>query len=68
MNQQTVINLIMGCVLAWGAFHALGAYLLNYNPLRPLIVLGCVAVFLGFWSLMLSARAARLRREREQSQ
>lgn len=57
-----VLWVIMAGVLAWGAFHALGAYLYNHDPRRPLVVLGCVVAFLGWWQWLLSRRAARLRR------
>jgi hypothetical protein len=55
--------LIMVAVVAWGIFHAVGAYRFNHNPMRAVMVLGCVAVYLGFWGLMLAARRARLARE-----
>ena len=62
--------LIMGSVLAWGIFHAAGAYFNfqdddlypNRNPWRAVMVLVCVVGFLGFWLLMLSVRAARIAR------
>jgi len=57
--------LIMGSVLAWGIFHAAGAYFNfrpNQNPWRAVMVLVCVVGFLGFWLLMLSVRAARIAR------
>ena len=61
MNQQKwVLLLIMAGVLGWGIFHAVGAYNLNHNPGRPLMVLGCVVAFLGFWAIMLASRARRL--------
>lgn len=56
-------------VLAWGAFHAVGAYLYNDNLLsgnallRPIVVMLCVLGFLGFWWLMLTARRARIERD-----
>ena len=63
MKPAWVILLIVASVLAWGAFHAYGAYTLNHNPWRAAMVVGCVVAFLGFWGAMLAARAARLRRE-----
>ena len=54
----------MGGLLAWGVFHALGAYLNyrhNVNPWRFVMVLGCVVAFLAFWGIMLRARQKRLR-------
>ncbi len=62
-QQRLVLLLIMASVLAWGLFHAAGAYFNfqpNQNPWRGVVVLVCVVGFLGFWWLMLSARAARI--------
>ena len=53
---------IMAAVAAWGAVLALGAWRLNNDPRRPLIVFGCVLAFLGFWLVMLALRSARVRR------
>lgn len=61
-----VIYWIMAGVFAWGLLHAIGAYRLNYNPWRLLIVLASTLLFLGFWATMLAARQARLERQREQ--
>jgi hypothetical protein len=55
--------LIMVAVLAWGIFHAVGAYRYNHNPLRAVMVLVCVAAYLGFWGAMLASRRARLARQ-----
>jgi protein-S-isoprenylcysteine O-methyltransferase Ste14 len=63
MTASRTILLIMAAVLAWGVFHAIGAYRLNHNPLRIVVVLGCVLAFLGFWAAMLASRSARLRRD-----
>lgn len=56
MQTNRLILLIMAAVFAWGVLHAVGAYLLNHNPWRPVIVLACVLAFLGFWALMLRTR------------
>ncbi|MFM7207306.1 MAG: hypothetical protein ACKO4T_11645 [Planctomycetaceae bacterium] len=54
------IGLIMAGIVAWGGFHAIGAWRLNHDPRRMLMVLGCVAAFLGFWAVMLATwRRAR---------
>ncbi len=50
---ERIIRLIIGGLVVWGIAQAIGAYTLNYNPLRPLIVLACVAAFLGFWLILL---------------
>jgi hypothetical protein len=57
------LALIMVAVLAWGIFHAIGAYRFNHNPMRAVMVLACVAGYLGFWGAMLAARRARLARQ-----
>ena len=57
---QKIIRWIMVAILAWGVFHAIGAWRLNHDPRRLLVVLGCVLAFLGFWLAMLGARARRL--------
>jgi predicted Na+-dependent transporter len=64
MKPKLVILLIMGAVLAWGIFHAIGAYTFNHNPMRLVMVMACVIGFLGFWGAMLAARQARLKRGR----
>jgi CHASE2 domain-containing sensor protein len=58
---ERIIRWIMMGIVAWGVFHAIGAWRLNHDPRRMLVVLGCVAAFLGFWAAMLSVRARRLR-------
>jgi hypothetical protein len=63
MPTRWIIPAIAAAVLVWGVFHAVGAYRLNGNPWRPVMVLVCVAAYLGFWGLMLASRRARLRRE-----
>jgi hypothetical protein len=60
-----VILYIMLAVFVWGALLALGAYLYGGNRqlLKADIILGCVAIFLGLWALLLRARAKRMERE-----
>lgn len=52
-SPRLILTLIMGGMVAWGAYVAIGAYLYNMNPWRGLIVMGCVALFLGFWLVLL---------------
>jgi len=52
-SPRLLFVLIMGGMVVWGAYVALGAYLYNYNPWRGVIVLVCVGLFLGFWLLLL---------------
>lgn len=65
MSKIHPIAIIMLAVLAWGVFHAIGAYRFNWNIGRPLMVLGCSLAFLGFWLLMLQSRKRRLQRRQE---
>ncbi len=53
-RSQTVLVLwiVLG-VFVWGTFQAIGAYLLNWNVWRAVIVLGCVNGFLAFWLFLL---------------
>lgn len=46
-------------VLAWGAVLAAGAYRLNHNPWRVVMVLGCVLAFLGLWTWLTAAASRR---------
>jgi hypothetical protein len=47
-------------ILVWGSVHALGAWTLNHDARRPVVVLACVAAFLGFWIALLAGRRRRL--------
>ena len=64
MRKLHPIALIMLAVLAWGIFHAIGAYTFNWNIYRPMMVIGCSLVFLGFWLVMLQSRKRRLQRRK----
>jgi hypothetical protein len=57
MSQRRLAILIIVGVLCWGIYHARGAYLLNHNPARAAIVLGCVLLFLAaFVAVFLTSR------------
>jgi predicted Na+-dependent transporter len=60
---ERILAWIMIALVVWGLFHAVGAWTLNHDARRPLIVLACVAAFLGFWLTLLAARRRRLDRE-----
>ncbi|MEI6037335.1 MAG: hypothetical protein WCQ91_05355 [Planctomycetota bacterium] len=64
---ERLLRWIMGGIVLWGAFHALGAWTLNHDARRPLVVLACVAAFLGFWLAMLASRNRRCMKERGQT-
>lgn len=59
MQPRHVLYLIMAAVLVWGVFHAIGAYLLNYNPWRPAMVILSTLAFLGFWLWLLRGSSRR---------
>jgi hypothetical protein len=61
-HQSRLIWLLIVAVLAWGIYHAVGAYRLNHNPYRALVVMLCVGGYLGFWILLLRRRQSRLER------
>jgi hypothetical protein len=59
-DPEKILRGIMLALVAWGVIQALGSWLFNHDPRRPLLVLACVGGFLGFWLAMLSARRRRL--------
>ena len=59
---RTILWIMLG-IVAWGVFHAVGAWRLNHDVRRLLVVLACVAAFLGFWGVLLAAKWRRLDRE-----
>lgn len=59
---------IMSAVLLWGLLLALGSFLFDWNPLKPLIVTACVAAFLTVWLLALLSRRRSLDRRMKSSQ
>jgi threonine/homoserine/homoserine lactone efflux protein len=61
MNRGMLLAIVLA-VAAWGAYHAVGAYLFNHNPWRAAVVAACVAAFLAFWGLLLWRGAAKSRR------
>ena len=52
----------------WGVILAIGAYTLNHNIYRPVVVLACVGLFQGFWRLMLASRRNREDRSSRKNQ
>jgi hypothetical protein len=59
-SQRMVLGLIFGGLVLWGAYVAIGAFLYNRNPWRPLIIMASVGLFLGIWLLLLWSRSRRL--------
>ena len=58
-QSRNLIVVIMLALVAWGVFHAVGAWRLNYDPRRAAVVLACTAVFIGFWLVMLWTQRKR---------
>jgi hypothetical protein len=58
-NARRVLWAIRAAVLVWGAVLAVGAYRLNHNPWRTVMVLACVLAFLGLWSWLTAAARRR---------
>ena len=56
LSQRTLIKLIMGGLVVWAVYVAIGAYLYNLNPWRAVIVLGCMGAFVGIWLLLLATQ------------
>ena len=56
--RRLVIGLFVALAV-WGVYLAIGAYVYRQDVRRPLIVLGCVATFLGVWLLLLIGRHRR---------
>ena len=57
-----IIRWVSLAILAWGIFHAVGAWRFNHDPARAVMVLVCVGGFLCFWMVMLALRQRRLAR------
>jgi hypothetical protein len=62
LSPTKLLALIMGALALWGVYIAIGSYLYNRNPWRPLIVLASVGIFLGIWMLLLWGQSRRQRK------
>jgi hypothetical protein len=60
-NRRLVVGLFVALAV-WGLYLAVGSYVYKQDVRRPLVVFGCVAVFLGCWLALLVARNRRRRR------
>ncbi len=54
-----ILAAVMLGLVAWGAYLAIGSYLYNLNPWRPVVVMGCVLAFIAWWGLLLAMRQRR---------
>jgi len=50
---ERIIRRLMIAITVWGAILAFGAWTLNHDIRRPIVVMACVLGFLGFWLAML---------------
>ena len=53
LSPRTMLTLIVVGIVLWGVFVAAGTIVYGLNPLSAVVVLACVAVFIGFWMLLL---------------
>ncbi len=53
MSPRTILALIIGGLVLWGLYIAAGVIWYGLNPLGGVVVLVCVAIFVGFWMLLL---------------
>ena len=53
ISQRSLLAIIMGGLILWSLYVAIGAYWYNFDLLRSIIVFGAMAVFVGFWLLLL---------------
>jgi len=54
-KRKIVLAIVIG-IVAWGIVLAIGDYHANRDLRRPLIILACVVLFVGFWLTMLRFR------------
>ena len=61
LSPRLLFALIMGGMVVWALYIAVGVYLSTFNFMRAAVVLVCMAMFLGFWLLFLwnSGRSKR---------
>ena len=52
-DADRIIRRLMIAISIWGAILAAGAWTLNHDIRRPIVVMACVLGFLGFWLAML---------------
>ena len=57
LSPRTVLALIIGGLILWGVYVAAGVRWYGLNPAGAVVVLVCMAMFLGFWLLLLRTQA-----------
>jgi hypothetical protein len=53
MSPRTILAIVMGGLIVWGIYVAVGILWYGINPAGAVLVLVCVGMFLGFWLLLL---------------
>jgi hypothetical protein len=56
---RRLIVLLAAALALWGLYHAVGAFLFNHDVRRGLVVLACMAAFLGWWLLLVRYRTKK---------
>ena len=59
------IVILIAVLAVWGLYHAVGAFLFNYDIRRGIVVLGSMTAFLGCWLALLRYRKKKDRRADE---
>jgi hypothetical protein len=60
MQRRWMIPYIVVGIIVWGSLLALGTFIYGgYDYRKPLIVLGCVALFIALWGVMIWLNWAR---------
>jgi hypothetical protein len=64
--QKVMLAILTVALLAWGGFHALGAYFggfgnenIQHDFRRAMVVLGCFGLFLGIWWVLILTHKPR---------
>ncbi|HEY2826021.1 MAG TPA: hypothetical protein VGJ04_00345 [Pirellulales bacterium] len=72
-TQKIVLAVLTLALLAWGAYHAVGAYFggfggenLQHDFRRSLVVLACMGTFLAVWWILILTRKPRNPRTNQQ--
>lgn len=58
---RTIFRIVIGLILAWGAYLIIGAFI--QRPARAVVLAVCFAGFLGFWWAAFQLRKRRIARE-----
>lgn len=53
MSPRTILLIVIGALLVWGVYVAIGTAVYGLNPAGAVVVLFCVGMFVGFWLLLL---------------